>query len=404
MKRIAFGFLITILLTTCLGLSTFAPLRAQPSTDDVRSRASHDDIRTIDRFVPHVSTVYANTHELVPLFLREKIRRDDERPRQVVLMIHGATISSVPDFDLPFSGYSWMRFLAQAGFDVFTMDQEGYGLSSRPNMDDPCNTSLADQQLYLIPTPLSQPCAPSYPFNLTSVQTDWDEIDAAVDYIRTLRHVDKVGIISWSRGGLRVGGYVARHPDKIDRVIFYAPAYNRLAPDDPPADLPRPGVPMSVLGREHFHDLWDTQVHCDNQFVPGIRDVISTTMLAFEPLGSIWGAAGVRRAPNWNTPQGFNFWGWNVSFAGRIEVPALLIRGDLDTQVPESDVRALYADLGSREKVFVHVACASHYLLWENQHMILLRASREWLRHGTFHGQDTGSFAVDMDGDIHRDE
>src|SRR5262249_31744449 len=114
--------------------------------------------------------------------------------------------------------------------------------------------------------------------------------------------------------------------------------------------------------------------------------------------------AGVRRAPNWNTPQGFNFWGWNVNFAGRIEVPALLIRGDLDTQVPESDVRGLYADLGSREKVFVHVACASHYLVWENQHMILLHASREWLRHSTFHSQNTGSFAVDTNGYVHPDE
>ena len=296
-----------------------------------------------------------------------------------------------------------MRFLAQAGFDVFTMDLQGYGLSARPKMHDPCNTSLSDQQLYLIPTPLSGPCPPSYPFNLTSIQTDWDEIDTVVDYIRALRGVDRVSIIGWSRGGPRVGGYVARHADKIHRAVFYAPAYNRLAPDDPPEDLPHTGVPMNVLGREHFHDLWDTMVHCENQFALRIRDVISTTMLAFDPLGSVWGTAGVRRAPNWNTPHGFPFWGWNASFAARIEVPALLIRGDLDTQVPEPDVRALYADLGSPEKVFVHVACASHYLVWEKQHMILLRASIEWLRHGTCHGQDTGSFAVDTSGNVHPD-
>jgi hypothetical protein len=29
--------------------------------------------------------------------------------------------------------------------------------------------------------------------------------------------------------------------------------------------------------------------------------------------------------------------------------------------------------------------------VWENQHLILLRASAEWLRHGTFAGQTTGS-------------
>jgi alpha-beta hydrolase superfamily lysophospholipase len=32
-----------------------------------------------------------------------------------------------------------MEFLAQDGFDVFAMDLQGYGLSTRPRMDDPCN-------------------------------------------------------------------------------------------------------------------------------------------------------------------------------------------------------------------------------------------------------------------------
>ena len=91
--------------------------------------------------------------------------------------------------------------------------------------------------------------------------------------------------------------------------------------------------------------------------------------------------------------------------AGQVKAPTLIIRGDVDTTVPLADVQALSRDLvAAQQKVFVHVACASHYLVWENQHMTLLRASEEWLEHGTFAGQANGSFAVDAGGGVHPDQ
>jgi hypothetical protein len=87
-------------------------------------------------------------------------------------MIAGAIVSAVPDSDLQFENYSWMDYLAAAGFEVFTMDLTGYGLSPRPMMDDPCNNSTVDQQSYLVPKPLAQTCSPSYPFQLTSLESE----------------------------------------------------------------------------------------------------------------------------------------------------------------------------------------------------------------------------------------
>jgi hypothetical protein len=58
--------------------------------------------------------------------------------------------------------------------------------------------------------------------------------------------------------------------------------------------------------------------------------------------------------------------------------------------VPQDRVREFYADLGSKEKVFVDLACSSHNAMWEKNHMMLFRASLEWLSAGTVNGQKEG--------------
>jgi hypothetical protein len=79
-------------------------------------------------------------------------------------------------------------------------------------------------------------------------------------------------------------------------------------------------------------------------------------------------------------------------------MPTLLIRGDNDTQVLPIEVTDLYADISSESKVFVHVACAAHQLVWERQHLALLDASVQWLKEGRYQGERNGCFAVDTDG------
>jgi pimeloyl-ACP methyl ester carboxylesterase len=400
-------FVVSLSLLTCMLSGRM--LRAQePANVDPRE-GEDEQVLTIDRFVPHISTVPANAGEHVELFVRERVRRgdDDERAnvdqrhrRPVVLMITGSTQPAIVPFDVRFQNYSWMAFLARAGFDVFAMDLTGYGLSPRPQMDDACNAADAEQTALLIPNPLPAPCSPSYPFNLTTAQSDWDEIDTVVDYLRELRHVKKVSLIGWSLGGPRAGGYAARHPDKVKRLVLYAPSYDRLEPSDPPSELPETGVPLTVRTIASFFSNWDRQVRCTNQFTPAIRDVLRATILDFDPVGRTWGTPSniLWRAPVQNTR-----WGWNPASAGLIEAPTLLIRGDLDTQVPVDQVRALYEDLVGvpDHRVFVHVACAAHQLVWENQHLILLGASAEWLRDGMFAEQSTGAFFVDANGRVH---
>ena len=117
-------------------------------------------------------------------------------------------------------------------------------------MNDPCNLS-PQQQAQFVPTLIPAPCQPSYPKTLTTIATDWDDIDAVVDYVRALRHVDKVSTVAWSQGGPRSGGFAAQHPEKINRMVMLAPAYNANGPaaaaGDPCGE--RRGVQHAVAGR-----------------------------------------------------------------------------------------------------------------------------------------------------------
>ncbi|MGZ8485980.1 MAG: hypothetical protein ACXW6R_18955, partial [Candidatus Binatia bacterium] len=81
------------------------------------------DIRTIDHAVAHVSTVPASKGEAVHLFVREKVLASESATtRPVVLMVHGGVSPATLAFDVEHESYSWMNYLARAGFDVFAMD------------------------------------------------------------------------------------------------------------------------------------------------------------------------------------------------------------------------------------------------------------------------------------------
>lgn len=372
---------------------------------------ANQHILSIDHFVPHISTVPANEDEQVELFVRERVLaglnrsgRSISATGKVVLFVHGGSIPSVPDFDLPFPGYNWAEFLAQAGFDVFMMDVTGYGLSPRPTMDDPCNANPA-QQAILIPNPLDAPCDPSYPFRLTNSQSEWDEIDTVVDFIRGFRGVDRVSLIGWSAGGPRIGGYASRFPEKVDKLVFFAPVYNRVAPSDPPDVLPLPGFPMTLQTYDGlFGGRWDSEVGCVDQFDPDIRDVIWAEIMAFDPLGASWGSppfdpdlsptGGVMRVRTANS------WGWNQEFAEQVDAPSLIVVGEFDSILMHS--RRLFEDLGTDNKVLIEVDCASHFLVWEHQGDILLEGSKNWLLHGSIRGVRDGTFLFDEDGRLHK--
>jgi hypothetical protein len=70
--------------------------------------------------------------------------------------------------------------------------------------------------------------------------------------------------------------------------------------------------------------------------------------------------------------------------------PTLMVAGVHDKQVNPDRVRELFNDLGASQKVFVDLACSSHNAMWERNHILLFRASLEWLTRGTVNGSQEG--------------
>jgi pimeloyl-ACP methyl ester carboxylesterase len=314
------------------------------------------------------------------------------RPGSVVLFVHGGYSPSTLAFDVPYRDYSWMEFLARAGYDVFGMDMTGYGRSGHPMMDDPCNL-IPQQQSLVIPKNLSEPCSAKYPFELVSSDTETADIDAVVDFIRRLRGVDKITLLGWSGGGIRTGTYTVRHPDKVEKLIIQASSnYSRKNPDNPPATLPKPGAPMSMQVRNVGIDQrWLDNAKCDGQVEPGMPEYIWKLNIDADPLGATWGTGGLRAPTR-------TYWGWNAASAKMITIPTLIMVGEQDDLLASN--RELFADLGSQQKVFLGIACATHFAVWEKQRRILHRASLEWLQKTQLNGSGSGSFRADEEGRI----
>jgi pimeloyl-ACP methyl ester carboxylesterase len=184
-------------------------------------------------------------------------------------------------------------------------------------------------------------------------------------------------------GGPRAAGYAARNPDKIDRIVLLAPAYNRAARAEPPEALPVAGPTMTKQTRRDFEANWDRQIGCTDQYETAVSAAVWTAMLESDPVGATWGP-GLRRAPRSTS------WGWTQEVVRGTETPMLLVAGINDGQVSAASVGRMYEDLGAKQKVLLDLGCASHNAMWETNRTLLFDASLEWLTEGSVGGVESG--------------
>ncbi|MBN9560972.1 MAG: alpha/beta hydrolase [Alphaproteobacteria bacterium] len=285
-------------------------------------------------------------------------------PERTVLFVHGATYPAETAFDLRLDGISWMEFIARRGFDVYLLDVRGYGRSTRPSaMDAPAeaNPPFADT---------------------ASARRD---VDVVVEHIRRERSVSRVVLISWSWGCAIMGSYAAAHPDKVEKLVQFAPGWLREAPS--PTDQGGRLGAWRAVTREDARKRWLNGVPESkrNDLIPaGWFDAWADATFATDPIGAAQ-TPPVLRAPNGVVQDSREFWaaGRPLYDPARITAPTMIVVGEWDHDTPPTMAQALFARLvNTPRKRLAMIGEATHTVLMERNRMELFEQVQLFLEDG----------------------
>jgi pimeloyl-ACP methyl ester carboxylesterase len=306
-------------------------------------------------------TMLASPDPGIQLFVRNKHPADRMNfgPDRTVLFVHGATYPADTSFDLKLGGFSWMDYIAERGFDVYLLDLPGYGKSTRPpQMDQPADKN-----------------AP-----IVSTEDAVRNVGAVVDMILAKRHIPKLDLIGWSWGTTIMATYTARHDDKVDRLVLYAPVW--IAEGASPFKGPIPAY--RTVTKEDALKRWVRGVPEDKvaSLIPrGWFDIWANATWAEDPVGAKQ-SPPVLRAPNGVIEDFKDIWfaGKSTYDPAKITVPVMLVQGEWDADTPTYMARALFAKLtNAPTKRYVLIGEGTHTLVMERHRLELFRSVQDFL-------------------------
>jgi pimeloyl-ACP methyl ester carboxylesterase len=299
----------------------------------------------------------------IELFIRNKRPAGMQTipPDRIVLFVHGATFPSESSFDLSLDGLSWMDFIARAGYDVYLVDVRGYGGSTRPT------------------TP-SAPADRGSP--IATLAEAVEDVEAAVDFILRRRNVERIKLIGWSWGTAIMGRYTATHGDKVERLVLYAPLWQRRA-----EPLSTRGVDVKTAYRlvnvAAVKSRWLAGVAQEKQeqLIPrGWFETWVAATLATDPWGSKQ-TPPVIRAPNGVFAELQTPGEWMPPYdPAAIKAPTLLIKAEWDADTPSYMAQTLFPLLvNATQKQYVEIGEGTHSVMLERNRMQLFRTVQGFL-------------------------
>ena len=249
--------------------------------------------------------------------------RRGEAPRPVLFLVHGSSNSSRPSMDLTVPGrgeYSLMNVFARWGYDVWTMDHEGYGRSSR-------TASNSD------------------------ISSGADDLAAAAPVVEATTGQRAFHFLGESSGALRAAVFAARFPERVNRLALSAFVYTgRGSPtlaerakrlDQYRASNRRP------RGREMIRSIFTRDM-------PGTSDMAVAEALADAelPFGEDT-PTGTYVVMTANLP---------VVQPEAVKAPTLIIRGEHDGIATMEDLWDFFNRLPNGDRQFVVLNHAAHAL------------------------------------------
>lgn len=265
------------------------------------------------------------TREDVRLYVyrkRANAPQPGEAPLPVLFLVHGSTVSGRNTYDLQVPGgrdYSVMDHFAALGYDVWTVDHEGYGRSSwsgRGNSD---------------------------------IQTGARDLEAVIPYVLEKTGATQVRMFGSSSGALRACLYTQAHPDKVERLGLSALVYTGAG--SPTLEQRRKKLPEYSASPRRKVDLafYEGMFNRDK---PGSSEASVPQAIAAAELPL------VSEVPT----------GTYVDMCAHLPVarpeaitcPTLIIRGEYDGIAAEPDLLDFFARLPSQDKQFVVLSGIAH--------------------------------------------
>ena len=299
-------------------LLVVAMIACAPAADDANDSATV--LVAIERAF---HTVDSDGH---PLAVWEK--RADEA-RAAIVLLHGRTWSTVPDFDLQLPGedLSLMDGLVGLGFATYGVDLRGYGGTPRDesgwNTPDRAASDLAN----------------------------------ALTWVRD-RHPDlPVHLFGWSLGSMVSQLTAQRHPELIDRLVLFGYPYQpgSEAPTQEPVGSPAMAPTTAEAAASDFT-------------IPGsisqrAIDAYVAAALESDPVRTDWTRSHQ----------------WNELAPGALKVPTLVLQGEHDPLSPREVGAALFTGLGTHDKAWVVIPGGDHAAFLETPRPYFLAAIRSFL-------------------------
>jgi pimeloyl-ACP methyl ester carboxylesterase len=252
---------------------------------------------------------------------RKRQQGDAAAPRPVLFLVHGSTFSSRGSYDLQVPGhpdYSMMDYFAGLGFDVWTMDHEGYGRSSRTASN-------------------------------SGIMVGVEDLKAALPEVEKATGQGRVMLFGESSGAIRAAAFAVAEPGRVERLILNA--YTHTGENAPEIDRRRAQAetykanPRRPISRASIQRIFDRDIPGSSE--PAVPEALAAYELAFGdtvPSGTYLDMA-------LNLP---------MADPAQIKCPVCMIRGEHDGNASEAELLRFYAALPDKDKQFIMIAGQAH--------------------------------------------
>jgi alpha-beta hydrolase superfamily lysophospholipase len=301
----------------------------QPPVDAKEAAMPHDQPMSA---TPVRSEYTVKKGEVSLAVYRKRLGSADSGERPVLFLVHGSSNSALSSFDLTVPGkseYSTMNVFARLGFDVWTMDHENYGRSSRTEGN-------------------------------SDIASGVEDLIAAAELAVRETGRERMHLMGESSGALRAAAFAAAWPERVDRLVLNAFTYTgRNSPT-----LAKRAEQVEYF-RTHNRRLRDRAMirSIFTRDHPGTSDpAVAEALAEAELVHGEEVPTGTYLDMTANLP---------VVDPLKVQAPVMLVRGEHDGIASEEDLLDFFRLLPNPDRQFVVLPGAAHALVFgHNRHQL----------------------------------